>query len=269
MCRTQVALLVLKLALRMATYKESKENHLSPALFGRLVYDNYLWDMARLMDLCAVYAASNEQLLGRQLATLFCHQPAYVEDLQLTVHALPELLERVEGRVAGTQLDQVAISWHELWDLTQYVVDLATSLDAFLRVYPDGSPHFLENRFPARLASFYDTVIPRLWRCLEAGPEDAFPAADVVRRHLQLARVSLVSVFRRLVDHCCLRPLREEEPTGRARERLQARGEQFLEVMTECLAEQHFMADYHLQYAIGDDVETVRRGCPDLYPCSG
>ena len=53
------------------------------------MYDNFLWDMARLMDLCAVFAATNEQLLSRQLGSLFAHQPAYVQDLQMTVLALP------------------------------------------------------------------------------------------------------------------------------------------------------------------------------------
>ena len=73
----------------------------------------------------------------------------------------------------------------------------------------------------ARLAAFYDTVIPRLWRRLEAEAQAELPAPAEVRRHLQLARAALVSVFRRVVDSCCLEPLREQreqtEATGRNR----------------------------------------------------
>ncbi|XP_043203293.1 activating signal cointegrator 1 complex subunit 2-like [Amphibalanus amphitrite] len=265
----QVALLVLKLALRMATYKESKENQLSPALFAQLVYDNYLWDMARLMDLCAVYSVSNCQLLSRQLESLFTHQPAYVQDLQLTVLELPQLLGRVEERVAGTELGK-SLSWTELWDVVQYVTDLATSLDAFLRVYPAGSVPFRETGVLVRIASFYDTVIPRLWRRLEAETQAEVPPPAEVRRHLLLCRAALISVVRRALEYCCLEPLREEqtatEAAGRNRERLLDCGERYLEVMTECLAEQHFMADYHLQHPINEDVLTVRQGCPDLDP---
>ena len=56
----------------------------------------------------------------------------------------PQLLERVEGRVAGTELDKCSLGWDDLWDVVQYVTDLATSLDAFLRVYPAGGVHFRE-----------------------------------------------------------------------------------------------------------------------------
>ena len=52
--------------------------------------------------------------------------------------------------MAGTELEKANISWSQLWDLVQYLTDLATSLDSFLRVYPAAGVHFRETHFITR-----------------------------------------------------------------------------------------------------------------------
>uniref|UniRef100_A0A8B9K9M9 Activating signal cointegrator 1 complex subunit 2 n=1 Tax=Astyanax mexicanus TaxID=7994 RepID=A0A8B9K9M9_ASTMX len=38
--------------LRMATHKESKDNFITPAVFGEIIYDNFLFDIPKILDLC-------------------------------------------------------------------------------------------------------------------------------------------------------------------------------------------------------------------------
>ncbi|KAK3107045.1 hypothetical protein FSP39_005836 [Pinctada imbricata] len=74
--------------LRMATHKESKENFLTPKVFGEILYANFLFDVPKLFDLCVLYSEGNSQLLAKMVENIFTQQPNYTEDLRLTVPTL-------------------------------------------------------------------------------------------------------------------------------------------------------------------------------------
>ena len=66
----------------MSTLKESEEHFMSKKLFSKLTYDNYLFDIPRLMDICLLYGSlDNRPLLKKMLENIFSSQPKFFEDL--------------------------------------------------------------------------------------------------------------------------------------------------------------------------------------------
>lgn len=40
--------------LRMSTHKESKDHFISPSAFGEILYNNFLFDIPKILDLCVL-----------------------------------------------------------------------------------------------------------------------------------------------------------------------------------------------------------------------
>uniref|UniRef100_A0A1A8BT68 Activating signal cointegrator 1 complex subunit 2 n=1 Tax=Nothobranchius kadleci TaxID=1051664 RepID=A0A1A8BT68_NOTKA len=106
--------------LRMATHKESKESFLTPAVFGEIIYNNFLFDVPKMMDLCVLFGKGNSQLLHKMIENVFTQQPAYYSDLDETV---PTVLQ-----VFDTILEKFLTDYDELFPISDDISLLQQAL---------------------------------------------------------------------------------------------------------------------------------------------
>jgi activating signal cointegrator complex subunit 2 len=78
--------------LRASTHRESPTDVIDPGEFGAILYENFVFDIARLMDICALYGHGHDtsQLVGKMMDNIFTRQPKYADDLKAVV---PEILQ--------------------------------------------------------------------------------------------------------------------------------------------------------------------------------
>ncbi len=69
--------------LRMSTYKESKDNFMTQQGFADLIYENFLFDIPKILDLCVLY--KNNPVLVRLVENLFNTQEKYYQDFRSCV----------------------------------------------------------------------------------------------------------------------------------------------------------------------------------------
>ncbi|KAK7105794.1 hypothetical protein V1264_017128 [Littorina saxatilis] len=158
--------------LRMATYKESKENWLTPEVFGEIIYENFLFDIPKLLDLCALYGHSNTALLSKMVSNVFTQQPQYLDDLHAAVPTILQVFVNIaikcgvetEGSglapqklAVGQQVwgDVASMESAELQDLVLYLADSAITLTSFLTVFPPASPVLHQLHFGPRSVHFH------------------------------------------------------------------------------------------------------------------
>ena len=67
--------------------------------YSNIIYDYFLFDIPKLLDLCALYGANNRSILVKMVGNIFKRQPKYEQDWKVTVGTVMECLGRVEGRV--------------------------------------------------------------------------------------------------------------------------------------------------------------------------
>ena len=70
-----------------------QDGFLTPSVFGEILYENFLLDSAKLLDLCALYGGSgskNVALLSKMLENVFMQQPKYHDDVRAT---MPTILQ--------------------------------------------------------------------------------------------------------------------------------------------------------------------------------
>ena len=60
---------------RLSTHKESTQDFFSEDAFAEILYQNFLFDVPKIMDLCHLYGNCNTPLLKKMVANLFDKQP--------------------------------------------------------------------------------------------------------------------------------------------------------------------------------------------------
>ncbi|XP_058230967.1 activating signal cointegrator 1 complex subunit 2 [Hemibagrus wyckioides] len=259
--------------LRMATHKESKENFITPAVFGEIIYDNFLFDIPKILDLCVLFGRGNSQLLHKMIENIFIQQPSYYGDLNQTVPSIIQvfntILERC-GLQSGdtddneplklnthTHFTAMTMKEEDLSDLVFYLCDTCTTVHCFLDIFPEASHTFHKHGFLSRLSSFYESVVPDMEKAVRKRNFDKCVQEDLWRR-LSHSRRRMVDITHILLQHTCLQPILEGS------ENTAAHVEEFLHTFTTFLQERRFLADYDEVYPVAEDINLLQQAFPHL-----
>uniref|UniRef100_A0A8C3UMM0 Activating signal cointegrator 1 complex subunit 2 n=1 Tax=Catharus ustulatus TaxID=91951 RepID=A0A8C3UMM0_CATUS len=223
--------------LRMSTHKESKDHFITPSVFGKIIYNNFLFDIPKILDLCVLFGKGNGLLLQKMIGA----------------SAEPQKLEEKVSVTAGNMPLQ------ELKDIVLYLCDTCTTLWAFLDVFPLACQTFQKHEFCYRLASFYELAIPELESAIKKRHyEDNSVFADLWRR-ISHSRKKMIEVFHILINQVCLQPILESSC-----ENIQPFIEEFLQIFTSVLQERRFLRDYDELFPVEDDVSLLQQASSAL-----
>ncbi|KAG7280955.1 hypothetical protein CRUP_022966 [Coryphaenoides rupestris] len=173
--------------LRMATHKESKENFLTPSVFGEIIYENFLFDIPKILDLCVLFGKGNTQLLHKMIENIFTQQPGYYSDLDETVSSVLQ----------------------DLVDLILYLCDSTTTIHAFLDIYPPACSTFQAHSFLSRLVLFYESAVPDIEKAVRKRNFTDKSLKDDLWRRMCHSCKRMVEVAHLLLQHSCLQPILE------------------------------------------------------------
>lgn len=260
--------------LRMATYKESKEHFLSTAVFKEIIYDNYLFDIPRIMDLCVLFGKGNNQLLTKMIENVFTHQPCYYSDLEEAIPTVLQVFESIlekcglqtEGASAAEPLkltenrapDIFSMDQKDLADLVLYLCDSTCTIHAFLEIFPQACSSFYSHSFLSRLSWFYESAVPELEKAARKGKvQDKGLQMELWLRLSHSCR-RMVDIAHLLLHHVCLQPILE------GGDNMQKCAEELLQNFTSFLPEKRFVSDYNEQFPIADDVSLLQQALPHL-----
>uniref|UniRef100_A0A8C5LWV1 Activating signal cointegrator 1 complex subunit 2 n=1 Tax=Leptobrachium leishanense TaxID=445787 RepID=A0A8C5LWV1_9ANUR len=231
--------------LRMSTHKESKDHYITPCVFGEIIYNNYLFDIAKLMDICVLFGKGNSALLQKMIGNIFQHQPSYYQDLNDSVPTLLQVLcsildvfglqqdqdlvepQKLEAQKRSTPLEMPV---QELKDAVLYFCDSSSTLWAFLDIFPAASDTFRKHDFLSRLSNFYELCCPELENAIiKRKFEDKSMQTDLWRR-LSHSRKKILETFHIILSNTCLQPILEHRA-----ENIQPYIEDVLQVLTVLL----------------------------------
>nr|XP_014690568.2 activating signal cointegrator 1 complex subunit 2 isoform X2 [Equus asinus] len=255
--------------LRMSTHKESKEHFISPSAFGEILYNNFLFDIPKILDLCVLFGKGNSPLLQKMIGNIFLQQPSYYNDLDETMptilqvfsnilqhcglqgdgaNATPQKLEE-RGRLTPSDMPLL-----ELKDIVLYLCDTCTTLWAFLEIFPLACQTFQKHDFCYRLASFYEIAVPELESAIKKRRlEDSKLLGDLWQR-LSHSRKKLLEIFHILINQICLLPVLESSCDN-----IQGFIEEFLQIFSSLLQEKRFLRDYDALFPVADDVSLLQQ----------
>ncbi|XP_056447822.1 activating signal cointegrator 1 complex subunit 2-like [Gadus chalcogrammus] len=257
--------------LRMATHKESKENFLTPSVFGEIIYENFLFDIPKILDLCVLFGKGNTQLLHKMIENIFTQQPGYYSDLDEAVPSVLQVFDTILDK-CGLQCEGAAMepmklsangrptamtmSQQDLLDLVLYLCDSTTTIHAFLDIYPPACSTFQSHSFLSRLVSFYESAVPDIEKAVrKRNFTDKSLKEDLWQRMCHSCK-RMVEVAHLLLQHSCLQPILE------GGDNIQTFAEELLQHFTSFLPEKRFLSDYDEQFPIADDISLLQQALP-------
>lgn len=266
--------LVFRAFLRLSTNKESKIHFIDKQKFADLIYENFIFDIPKIFDICMMFGRGNHDLVCRMVEHIMSCQPKYSSDLKHIEDTMLLAFERAEQSIQseddnGTQpaprrLDEGKASegsqlylmpfWKLLERIT-YTVDIAAALATFLEIYPAATKIFSLETVGPRLTRFFDGTFPALKEELvrRNAVKSFEPVFSMVKKRLSYAKSCVLKIFRSVLQQSCLQPLIElgqEKQVGKELPYL----ESFFEVICNCLVEKHFMFAYQQRYPVEEDI---------------
>ncbi|XP_054248950.1 activating signal cointegrator 1 complex subunit 2 isoform X6 [Indicator indicator] len=235
--------------LRMSTHKESKDHFITPSVFGEIIYNNFLFDIPKILDLCVLFGKGNGLLLQKMIGNIFTQQPSYFSDLDQTLPTVLQVFNNIlhkcglqcEGASAEPQKLEEKVNvtpgsmpLQELKDIVLYLCDTCTTLWAFLDVFPLVCQIFQKHDFC--YSGFAD-----LWR------------------RISHSRKKMIEAFHILINQVCLQPILESSC-----ENIQPFIEEFLQIFTSVLQERRFLRDYDELFPVEDDVSLLQQASSTL-----
>ncbi|CAH3186731.1 unnamed protein product, partial [Porites evermanni] len=255
---------------RMSTHKESKEDFITADTFGDILYENFLFDIPKIMDICTLYGgenSANTPLLRKMLDNIFSKQPKYHSDLDATIPTIYETLDDILSKCGikyklDAETDQpqklsdvrngpsASLSVRQLEDIVLYLNDTTETLLAFLSTYPVVCDSFVRHGFVQRVAGFYELLVPHFRNCL----------IDIKSQNLKEkwkhVKLALIKVCHVILHTCCIEPL---ERGGSSEDQVQSCVENFLQVLTSILSEKRFLSSYDSRFVIKEDLNRIQR----------
>lgn len=260
--------------LRMSTHKESKDHFISPSAFGEILYNNFLFDIPKILDLCVLFGKGNSPLLQKMIGNIFTQQPSYYTDLDETIPTILQVFSNIlqhcglQGDGTSTtpqklgersRLTPSDMPLLELKDIVLYLCDTSTTLWAFLDIFPLACQTFQKHDFCYRLASFYEMAIPEMESAIKKRRlEDSKLLGDMWQR-LSHSKKKLMEVFHIILNQICLLPILESSCDN-----IQGFIEEFLQIFSSLLQEKRFLRDYDTFFPVAEDISLLQQASSAL-----
>ncbi|XP_033215315.1 activating signal cointegrator 1 complex subunit 2 isoform X2 [Belonocnema kinseyi] len=266
---------VLMIFARLVTNKESPSEHMSRSFHGNLLYNNYIFTVPIILDLCQQYGRENKRTVDKILKSLFTLQPLYMEDFKRAVSFLEQVFSTVEKRFEDCpttfgeamllmEKDSCDISLPALEDLIVHLLDTSSNLAVFLENYPPATELFQAENFITKVVSVYANTIPEMYKRLNyfALQDETMPKYIELRYRLDVSRVEILKLYRTIVYKNIGDILDKRNTASETDVKNQA--ENYLNLISHAIAEKEFITDYHRFYPVDDDMEILSQVCPEV-----
>lgn len=254
-----------RLILRMSTFKESKQDFMSATFFAQMVYDNFVFDVPKIVDICSVFTSGNHSLVEKIVENLFKTQPKYLSDLKQSAEQFLEAFQRITAeaeRFLQSRHDQLSI---EFEDILFSAVDASYTLNALFEAYPSCSEAFQASTgdFTVQMAQFYHG-------CLSALDEKvseevcvnklASEEAELYTNRIYMAKSNVMNIVRIAITRCILAPVMNGTCNGHQEL------ERLLHLYTGFLSEASFFTDFNQFHPLDEDLDIFRQMGIELDP---
>ncbi|GFG31805.1 hypothetical protein Cfor_04242 [Coptotermes formosanus] len=267
---------------RLATYHESETEFITPEYYGKMIYDNYVFTIPMILDICMFYGRDNRVQVLRIIDTVFQTQPKYKEDLEKSVPFICKVFRYMEHRFGGQKLPeeelvklserpntQKDMTLFEFKDMVLHLLDSATNLSLFLDIYNPACTALVHDEhydywMLVQIVHLYENTVPQMYRKLEmlANTDDTQPMYVDLKHKLAVMRVELLKVFRCCLATCVNSIVEKIDTITEAEVRRYV--DDYVGVLTECLTEKVFVCDYHSAYPVDQDLDTMSQVCPEM-----
>ena len=251
--------LMFKVFLRIGTNKEAQYTKnrtypdISPKAFADLLYDNYLFDLPKILDLCLIFS-SNRNLLGEMLEGIFRKQRKYFYDIQELIRSTLSMLSKVSEEMGcGLKLGDEVLSpillqdrstqrltLDRFYEIIIFVENIFTNLENFFLTCPSANQCFTAI-FLNQFINFYELFVPAVVHTWSQQRETLFEKKDLIVKSLRFTKLNFCKILSYVLENCYFTKFRM---TPLDIEAIQAPLEDFLTVCNILIGSKYLLGEY-------------------------
>lgn len=238
---------------RLCTYKESSVDFFNPDAWGHMLYDQYLLELPKILDMCVLFSPCNKSITSKMVSNVFKYQTQYMVDLVETGLTMETALDSATEQYQVLSISPPSpSSLKSLLDLSSYSLDISITMSSLVSVFPPSSSPLHQTGLEVKLAMFYTNVVTPLLtlshKYVTAEVLSDVEHISLVTR-LGLTRHHLVTTVREILGQVCLAStLLNDKEVNMAQV-----VEEFLTVFTSLLSERTFLLDYNQLYPVREE----------------
>ena len=173
--------------------------------YGHVIYHNWLFDIPKLLDLCAIYQNGNEEIIRRIIQNVFKIEAAYKDDFldlikELTDKILPDNLKTLNRHRKREDLDVGLLKsdTEEKEKILIYLYDIVENLGFIISMFPKTCRDdlFLDKKFLMVMESAYMNInsARKQWRIQDE-------KRDVLKALAKKIENDIISVIEQIINH--------------------------------------------------------------------
>ncbi|KAI6656755.1 Activating signal cointegrator 1 complex subunit 2 [Oopsacas minuta] len=248
-----------KVFLRMGTNREAQytKNRTYPdfsaTAFADLLYDNYLFDLPKILDLCQIFS-SNRNLLGEMLEGIFRKQKKYFYDIQEMIRTTLSMLSKISEEMGcklhlGDEDRKLArlgdnptkqLSFDRFYEIILFVEDIFTNLESFFVTCPSASQCFTP-LFMNHFVTFYELFLPGIVQLWLLYKHKLCDKQEFIKSSLRKTKFNFCKIFSYIFENCYFKKF---QVTPLVLENIQAPLEDFLTICNILIGTKHLLSEY-------------------------
>ena len=176
---------------RLCTFKESTTDFFTPEYYGNIIYDKFLIEVPKILDICVLFGSCNPMITSQMVGNIFRCQPQYLEDLVTAGETMGAAIDSVGEQFQALQHSSSSDS-APACDLVSYVGDITSTLAALMEAHQPAGLALHQAGLLVKLPAFYHgLVVPLQTHAAHLANDEG---ESLVRR-LEVAKHQLVTIF--------------------------------------------------------------------------
>jgi activating signal cointegrator complex subunit 2 len=218
--------------LRMSTFKESQVNYLTPEGFASIIYNNFLFDIPKILDICVLY--KHNSILSKMVNNLFDNQPKYFDDFNQCIKDITRAIEinkrtfqsifeldpiyRFEAANSSSTTslnDRIHLKLKEILETMYYLTDFTITLNDLIELVPNVTQLLYKQKFELFIGDFIETTLfgvkDVLTKIKKQNNNNNKPNDSIVLmiKKLKTLKNEFTSLFHRILINICVTPIME------------------------------------------------------------
>lgn len=162
---------------RMSLHNEDPMLCFSQEEFADIIYENYLFDAAKLLDICSIFYRPGSTIGGVVediIHNIFTAQPKYFDDINNAVESMIFTVSNIEDKLkiceslnASKHSKGNSVNGREAQDMMLFIFDMVNTFLSLLRVLPSVSQVLYKVKVVERLVTTCENILPCLLNLIQ------------------------------------------------------------------------------------------------------
>ena len=247
---------------------------MTPEAFSSIIYNNFLFDIPKVLDLCVLY--KENPILSKIIQNLFSTQKNYYQDFKLCIRDIIKAMESSKRKLRNifeldsvynfndnfsnkisTLNDRTQSSLKDIFEIIYYLTDFVITLNDLISFETKICDYLFEEKFEININELMESTLFGIEDILKQMKSEGHnELAVLVKTKLKTLKHEIARLFNNMFLNCSVNPMISNLETSNESEHHQ-HIEKFIKICCEVLEYKRFLCYFEEAFNFSEQVDLV------------